>query len=298
MQKLIFLGKSKKLTIVLLLGYLSILVALLVLSRFSLRLSYLVLLMFPFALIERRPLEFVYQWAPFYFVIFFYDLFRGIADDLAQSANLTFLPTLERGFFGGIIPTVWLQEKLSVMARSSFGVVLAFLYFGHFVLPVLILYLLWRKDLRIFRVSVTAISLVSVMGFITFLLFPAAPPWMASDVGVIPEVNRLIVFHLNRLFSSNTLPQLYFALSPNDVAPFPALHAAYPVTLFLLSYKYFPRFKWLLFTNALVVSFTVVLFAEHYVIDVIGGWFYAVVAFFVAKNLTNYKNRLVTKFTS
>lgn len=289
--------KSKKLTIILLISYLSVLVALVILSRFSLRLSYLIPLIFPFALIEGRPLKFLYEWSPFYFVIFFYDLFRGIADDLAAGVNMSLLPGIERSLFGGIIPTVWLQESLGSIANGVLGTILTFFYFGHFILPVATLYLLWRKNLQVFRVGISTIALVSLLGFLTFLLFPAAPPWMASTEGVIPEVDRLIIFHLNRLFSSNTLPLYYLALSPNDVAPFPALHASYPMVLFLLSNKYFPRFKWFFLANVAIVSFTVILFAEHYVVDVVAGWVYALIALVLVINYAPFKKAVVSKFT-
>ncbi|MCH7730562.1 phosphatase PAP2 family protein [Patescibacteria group bacterium] len=240
--------------------------------------------MFPFALIERRPLKFLYHWAPFYLIIFLYDQFRAIADDLTQSVNFTLLPSLEQSLFGGIIPTVWLQERLLSAAHGALGTVLSFFYLGHFILPVAVLYLLWRKNLSVFRITIGAITLVSILGFITFALFPAAPPWMASLDGTIPKVERLILFHLNQLFT-DWLPKLYANLSPNEVAPFPALHAAYPAVLFLASNKYFPRFKWLFLANTLIVSFTIVLFAEHYVIDIIAGWLYAFLSFVIINNL-------------
>ena len=297
LQKLIHLNRPKILTVVLLFSYSIFLATLLITLRFTLRLSYLIPLMFPFALIEKRPLKFIYEWSPFYFVIFLYDLFRGIADDLAAGVNMSLLPSIERSLFGGIIPTVWLQENLGSIANGVLGIILTFFYFGHFILPVATLYLLWRKDLQVFHVGIGTIALVSLLGFVTFLLFPAAPPWMASTEGVIPEVNRLIIFHLNRLFSSNTLPLHYLALSPNDVAPFPDMHASYPMVLFLLSNKYFPRFKWFFLANVAIVSFTVILFAEHYVVDVMAGWAYALAAFVVSKNFVYFKQIIIPKFT-
>ncbi|GMR03307.1 MAG: phosphatase PAP2 family protein [Thermodesulfovibrionia bacterium] len=278
-------GKRKLLTFLLLFFYAIFLLFFITYSRFSLRLSYLIPLMFPFALIERRPLKFIYNWSPFYFVIFFYDLFRGIADDLTAGINFTLLPSLERAIFGGVIPTVWLQQSLDSISEGVFGTILTFFYFGHFILPVTVLYLLWRKNLKLFRIGLGSITLVSIFAFITFVIFPAAPPWMASIEGVIPETKRLVLFHLTRMLEPLALPQIYIGLNPNEVAPFPSLHAAYATMFFLLSNKYFPRFRWIFLANTLVVSFTLVLFAEHYVVDVAAGWLYSLATFTIIEKL-------------
>ena len=65
----------------------------------------------------------------------------------------------------------------------------------------------------------------------------------------------------------------------NPVAAIPSLHAAYPMLLALFFWRGAGRWRWLLAAYPLAMGFTLVYAGEHYVIDVVLGWAYAVVVF-------------------
>ena len=255
------------------------------LTAFSLRLSYLIPLLFPLALLERDSKRFLIHWTPFYLVILAYDLFRGLADELGRRVDYTTLPMVEKWMFGGIIPTVWLQDQFLVVLLGWLGRVMEVFYFGHFILPVVTLYWMWRGNVRAFRWAMGSIVILSLAGFVTFVLYPAAPPWMASSHGVIPRVHRLVAFHLEDVLPSNHWLELYVQMNPNQVAPFPSLHAGYPFLLLLWSIRYLRKARWFFGVNLFLVCLAIVAFAEHYVVDVFAGWLYAALSLWVMERI-------------
>lgn len=258
-------------------AYFAVVIFIFVLSGFRLRLPHLLLLFLPVAFLEKKPKDFLIHWLPFMMIIFAYDSFRSIADNLGRRVDYELLPLLERRICFGVLPTVELQQLFGENLRGAFGITLSLFYFGHFILPIICLYLLWRKNIWSFRRLCFSLALVSFLGFFTFALFPAAPPWLASQEKVIPNTDHTILFLLKALRAN--LPDIYIYMNPNKVAPFPSLHAAYPLLLFLSCRKEFPKLGSFLLVNLALVSFAIVAFAEHYVVDLLGGWIYAIFAY-------------------
>lgn len=252
-----------------------------IMSGFQLRLSHTILFLLPLALLERDAVKFLRQWIPFYAVILLYDGFRGIADDLNARVDVWTLIHAERALFGGIIPSVWIQKHFARQIYGWPGTILALFYFGHFILTPGVCFALWRRHEHAFHVTLGSIVLVSILGFMTFVMFPAAPPWMASEMGAIGRISHVILHHLRAFSSGNYLPQLYLQLNPNPVAPMPSLHAAYPFILWLSSLIWFRRYQAVFLINLFLVTVAIVAFGEHYVIDVLAGWIYAAAAFWL-----------------
>ena len=131
---------------------------------------------------------------------------------------------------GGTVPTVFLQEHLWHGALdlrwwdyAAWGV-----YVSYFLATYLLAGFLWFVARDRFRRYVAAVSLLALMGFATYALFPAAPPWMASSLGELEPTTRTIGI------VAGQLPWLDFstlfergAEYANPVAAVPSLHAAY-----------------------------------------------------------------------
>jgi membrane-associated phospholipid phosphatase len=130
---------------------------------------------------------------------------------------------------------------------------------------------------------------LSFAGFITYVLFPAAPPWMASDHGLIPHIHR-ISSNVWSVMGVDNFSELYSKFSPNDVAAVPSLHAAYPTLTLLFSAKIFGwRRMWWLAIYPISLWIGVVYLGEHYVTDVLLGIGYAVVAYMVSMRVHAWK---------
>lgn len=152
-------------------------------------------------------------------------------------------------------------------------------YMSHFIVPMVIGFLFWSKDREYFKSYFLALLLLSYAAFITFIIFPAMPPWMAAQNGFIPEVTKV----MDKVFLSFPrpvdLPSVYKFVGVNLVAAVPSLHAAYPLlTLLFLVRKY--KAKGLLILPYLLgVWFSIIYFGEHYVFDIVAGALYAVIIF-------------------
>jgi membrane-associated phospholipid phosphatase len=126
------------------------------------------------------------------------------------------------------------------------------------------------------------------MGFVTYALFPAAPPWMASQTGHLEPTTRIVgyvwseipIAHFNSLFERGS----QYA---NPVAAVPSLHAAYTLLIVLFLWRAAGRGRWLLALYPLAMAFVLVYFAEHYLVDILLGWVYALFAFWAVNVLAD-----------
>jgi hypothetical protein len=123
----------------------------------------------------------------------------------------------------------------------------------------------------------------SIAGFSTYVIYPAIPPWMASEQGALPHTYRsvdIIWDHIGLDFLAKV-----FSGDPkysNPVGALPSLHAAYPLLLLLLFWSVAsPRVRVILVAYVAAMAFVLVYFAEHYVFDILAGYVYAVAAFWI-----------------
>jgi hypothetical protein len=224
----------------------------------------------------------VVEWLPFALILWAYDLLRGMADDLWFEPYV--LPQLRADelLAGGTAPTVWLQEWLwhGIGDLQWYDYVSWVVYVSYFLSTYLVAAGLWFFAPARFRRYVAVVSLLALMGFLTYALFPAAPPWMASQSGHLEPTTRIVgyvwseipIAHFNSLFERGS----QYA---NPVAAVPSLHAAYTFLIVLFLWRAAGRGRWLLPLYPLAMAFVLVYFAEHYLVDILLGWIYALAAF-------------------
>jgi membrane-associated phospholipid phosphatase len=71
----------------------------------------------------------------------------------------------------------------------------------------------------------------------------------------------------------------------NPVAAVPSLHAAYSLLIVLFLWRFAGRGRGLLAVYPVAMAFALVYMAEHYVVDILLGWIYAVTAFWAVNRL-------------
>lgn len=238
-----------------------------------------------------QAIEVLKRFFPFVAILLVYESFRGIADDLNTKVDFTILPAADKLLFFGELPTAWLQQYLWNGSVRWYDFALYIPYMLHFVLPLALAVAVWKlMDQHYWRL-ITAYVVVSFAGFFTFLLFPASPPWMASDLGYIEPIYRIssdVWFALG----VHDFPSLYNEIAPNPVAAMPSLHAAYATLFALFVIALFKsRWRYVSMIYPAMIYFGTVYQGEHYVIDELAGGLYAVGAFYVAP----YILRLVQK---
>ncbi len=217
---------------------------------------------------------------PFIAIIVVYDSLRGLVPYFVHNVHFFEMIDFDTFIGFGQLPTVRLQHLLYHGQLQWFDFYLLSSYLLHFIAPYIVGVLIWRARPHGYWRFISALLLLSFSGFITYLLFPAAPPWMASNVGYTDHIIKLS----NNIFIAWGLQNfsvVFSHLNANQTAAIPSLHAAYPFLDLLIIYRLFGK-KWAIpfAIYPLSVWFGVVYLGEHYVIDVILGIIYALVAFY------------------
>src|SRR5262245_49696320 len=136
----------------------------------------------------------VLEWLPFALVLWAYDVLRGMSDGLLFQAHFRPQIEVDRVLGLGVVPTVRLQEWLWHGAGDlrwwDYGAWTVYMSF--FLATYVVAGLLWLVARDRFRRYVGTVTLLAAMGFATFALFPAAPPWLASDTGQLDWTTRSI----------------------------------------------------------------------------------------------------------
>jgi hypothetical protein len=259
---------------------------------------------------RRRSLTVIRDWLPFAAVLVVYDLSRGAATLVGRPTEWHFQLDADRVMFLGHEPTVWLQSHLKEPYPPWWETVVSLVYVSFFFAPYVAAGALWLRNRDEWRKFVLHFVVISFIGLIGFVLFPAAPPWAASQCqanqvatgpsdppcidlkagvvkdggmlgqvklthgGAAPWVERISTRGWDKL----GVPQAKALIDEgqagsNEVAAVPSLHAAISL---LITVFFWPRLRkrWrpLLVGYALVMAFSLVYSAEHYVFDILLGW--------------------------
>jgi hypothetical protein len=240
------------------------------------------------ALIFKQAKEMLKRFVPFVGLLLVYESFRGVVPNLNNHVNYTWMPDMDKLLFGGHLPTVWLQQQLWHGHVQWYDFVLYITYMLHFVLPFALAFVVWKlRESQYWRYA-TAYLAVSFAGFLTFLAFPAAPPWMASDLGHIERVER-VSSHVWSALGIHDFPTVYDKISPNPVAAVPSLHAAYATLFVIFAFTLFKtRWRYLSILYPVFIYFGTVYQGEHYAIDELLGGLYAVGAYFASPFIVRF----------
>jgi hypothetical protein len=134
--------------------------------------------------------------------------------------------------------------------------------------------------------------LLSVLAGVTYVLLPSAPPWLAAEHGLAPGVHEFLRTSLDGV-GLGSIAAFKGDRNAYDVtAAFPSIHAAFPVIGFLVIRKYRMP-SWLLYLETVRLAgvwFMIVYTGEHYVVDVIAGLAYALVAWWIVQRVRD-RNR-------
>jgi len=185
----------------------------------------------------------------------------------------------DRGVFGAV-PSVWLQEHLVDGSPHWYDAVAALVYGTHFVSIPLVTGVVWFCLRDRFAAWLAAVLTFTTLGVGGYVVYPAAPPWLAADRGEIGAVHRLSrlgwdYLHLDPVGSLTVLGQQ----GSNPVAAMPSLHAGGALLVALLLWPLAnTRWRAALLGYVMLMAVTLVYTGEHYVVDVVAGWLTAVAA--------------------
>ncbi|MEL7368510.1 MAG: phosphatase PAP2 family protein [Myxococcota bacterium] len=227
---------------------------------------------------------------PFFFAGILYDNFRLIAD-LRGTIRVDELYQAELAWFGvetatgpKVLP-LFMQDYTHPFLDLICG--LAYLLY----LPVTFAVGIAMFFVDRSRMSVLGWSFlfVNILGMITYLAYPAAPPWYVQDYGLGPAIldAKPSAAGAARFdaYLGVTIFEQFYSRSANVFGAMPSLHCAYPTVAFLVVWRLSPG--WALSTGffALLVMFSAVYLQHHYVWDVLIGVLYAFVVVFAVRRV-------------
>ena len=183
---------------------------------------------------------------------------------------------IDRFLFFGNDPNIVLQNHFWRASVHWYDKVASLTYFTHFIFVPIVMGALWATTHRQWARFMKRFATVLGVACLLFIVFPTAPPWMASkNYHLIPPLTR----SAGRGFTSMGLHAAAVSWKNaldwgNAVAAMPSLHASFAliVPAFFLPWI---KPRWL---KAVVLLFPVLMLtslvylAEHWVIDGLVGW--------------------------
>jgi hypothetical protein len=264
---------------------------------------------------RQRLLLVVRDWLPFAVILVVYDFSRGAATLLGASTLWQVQPAVDRWLFFGAEPTVWLQEHLKQPLPPWWEVVISTVYMSVFIVPYAIGGIVWLRNREDWPAFVRRFGSIWLVALVFYVLLPAAPPWAAARCTIdqlaggpsnpdcmsrptagVPNGGLLGAMHVRQNGAHDFVERIsmrgWGALhlnaaralidegqaSVNQVAAIPSVHAALSamVAIFLWR-RVHGAWRAVLVAYVLVMAFTLVYSAEHYVVDILLGWALAAV---------------------
>lgn len=225
----------------------------------------------------RQLLQLVVDWLPIVLVLVAYDFTRGAADTFGIPVHHTEMIDFDKAVFFGQTPTEWLQAQLyEPNVVHWYDVAFTLIYTSYFIVPFALLGYLWARDHPAFVRFAKRLVTLALAGLATYILFPAAPPWMAGELGLLGEIHRTTG---NGWEVLGTGTAGWFSKGQglgNPVAAVPSLHTAFcALVAFFLWPRVRRRWRPLLLAYPLAMGLTLMATGEHYFFDVVLGFFYA-----------------------
>jgi membrane-associated phospholipid phosphatase len=224
---------------------------------------------------------FALDWSPVFAGLVIYLYSRGLSDNLLPvSVHWTFPIRFDEWLGAGELPTARLQDAWCAAPCTSstdprwYDAILTTVYFSHFVTGLTIAVVLWLRNRESWIPWMRRYLVINFSALIVYIVYPMAPPWLASKEDYIPE-------HIPRLtgrgWDDLGLGGFHILLAKvgNPVAAMPSLHGglAMLVALYAITRLRSP-WRWLLIAYPLLMGVALVYAGEHYVIDILAGWLF------------------------
>lgn len=225
----------------------------------------------------RQILRLALDWLPIVAVLCAYDFTRGAADSLGIGIHARPMIDFDRTLFLGQTPTEWLQARLyDPGVVHWWDVAFTLVYTSYFIVPFALAGVLWARDHAAFLRFTRRLVTLALAGLATYIAFPAAPPWLAAETGLLHGVHRTVSDGWEVLGVGTAGLFSEGQASVNLVAAVPSLHAGFTalVAMFLWP-RLRPGLRPLLALYPLAMALTLVATGEHYVFDILLGWLYA-----------------------
>jgi hypothetical protein len=225
----------------------------------------------------REILRLVLDWLPLVLILMAYDYTRGFADSLGIGVHVTPMLDFDRFVFEGTTPTEWLQAHINQGGSVNvWDIGFTLVYTSYFIVPFAVAGVFWAVHRDSFVQFTRRMITLALAGLATYIAFPAAPPWMAAERGLLSGVHRTTGrgWEAMSVGTANLFREGQVAV--NQVAAVPSLHSAFTALVAMFLWRRVrPVWRPLLVAYPLAMGITLMATAEHYFFDVALGWAYA-----------------------
>jgi membrane-associated phospholipid phosphatase len=234
--------------------------------------------------LRRWGLRLFWDWLPLGALLVFYDQSAPLAKLLHRPLHTALQIHFDELLFGKPLLTIQLQHLFDQTKAVRWWEYPMFgLYMTHFFVALVVAGILWRFSYQRFREFRPQIVILSTLGFATYVLYPAAPPWYMGDhLHVVSTIYRTVFETWGKLGLKSAGSIADGAITGTDLgnrlAAVPSMHAA--ISLFIACFFWRgarPCVRVVLVVYVLAMAFTLVYSGEHYVFDIVVGWLYTAV---------------------
>jgi hypothetical protein len=152
-------------------------------------------------------------------------------------------------------------------------------------------FLFFAEKMQLLRIFGWCFFTANVMGFITYFIYPAAPPWYVSQYGLGPahmdvHPSAAAAHRFDLLLGTHFFDQIY-GRGVDVFGAYPSLHVAYPFLVAWVTFQ-LPVLKPvrpLAIGFFLLMCFSAIYLQHHYVVDILLGTTYAIVSMVLVRTV-------------
>lgn len=190
------------------------------------------------------------------------------------------------------------NEYLATRTSSFLDLLCGFAYLTFTIEYVLFAFFLYASNMYLWVKKMNwSYLMVNIMGFITYHLYAAAPPWYVKDYGMgaadlTAPPSAAGAARFDELLGTSFFEAMYGS-NANIFGAIPSLHVTYPFLAMVMAFQ-IGRFRSFSVFYAVLMCFSAVYLYHHYIIDVIWGIAYALITAIVIEQL--YKRKIKKAF--
>ncbi len=199
--------------------------------------------------------------------------------------------------FNGQMPNEW----FSTTFQSMFVDVFFGLFYLFHTFPALLfgMYFFLKHDRNNYSYLIYTLLTLSLLCFLTFIIFPTSPPWYYRQFGELNpsadiDYSAYSIADLDRTDKIIGIPLIayyYNTLGSTAFGAFPSMHAGFMFVATFAAYRKDRKLFLIMVLATLFILFGAVYFYHHYLIDLIAGLVYSLCAHFVTILLIKYEKK-------
>lgn len=201
------------------------------------------------------------HFAPTLSLYLMYEIIGGLINPVYSKIDWFTPANFERLIFGNVLSIIFQQHRTSFL-DNLFTVI----YVSHPFYLFLLSIILYKKDRDIFKQFSRIMVITCYVAFLIFLIYPAAPPWLATRG--VDNIPRTLI---NNFYAELNIPITYEGLARNLYAAVPSLHCALAWNSVLCIRKMGKKYGVPMFCFTVSLWLATIYTGNHFFLDIVLG---------------------------